>query len=506
MSSINPVILLPGALRENAEEIASQLHRSCSLGTGQFCTKPGLTIPLKNEKSESFLNRLTEMFQNTEPGILLGKPGAANIAKALRTLTANVAEILCRGREAEGPAFSFQPTLLRVSGRDFLANPKALQTEAFGTVALLLIADDLAQARECLRQLEGNFIGSIYSATDGSDDAAYEKLEPVLRHKVGRLLNDKMPTGVAVFTSDEPRRSLSRHRSPRLLGRRLSGFSHPLHRPRFLRQRPPRAFAGTTTATVYLGPLLRQRPPINWCPLLRLWTSCETPSKLTHSRLPRYLMFTQAFHDLLKPQWLATLAELKTSGGLAVSELSRRLDSSYMTIKQHCESLTKLGYLQRSRVPRTEIGRPEIFYRLSEKAETLFPSIPPAFTMGMLDQMRHMFGETAPEKLLFQYFQGQEEIWKARLFRGTTSLHKAELFSRIREQDGLFIRCIQEHETGGITLREFHHPLREVFEKFPRAITMEQRAMEAAFEKRFSRNVVASASGLPSYIDFVMAP
>ncbi len=216
-------------------------------------------------------------------------------------------------------------------------------------------------------------------------------------------------------------------------------------------------------------------------------------------------MFTQGFHDLLKPQWLATLAELKISGGLAVSELSRRLDSSYMTIKQHCESLTKLGYLQRSRVPRTEIGRPEIFYRLSEKAETLFPSIPPAFTMDLLDQVRHTFGETAPDKLLFQYFLVKEETWKARLSKGTTLFQKAQIFVKIREQDGLFIRCIEDAETGGITLREFHHPLREVFERLPRAVAMEQRAMEAAFGKRFSRAFIASAGGFPSYVDFVAA-
>ena len=46
--------------------------------------------------------------------------------------------------------------------------------------------------------LEGNLTGCVYSATDGSDDAAYDEIEPALRTKVGRLLNDKMPTGVAV--------------------------------------------------------------------------------------------------------------------------------------------------------------------------------------------------------------------------------------------------------------------------------------------------------------------
>ena len=52
-----------------------------------------------------------------------------------------------------------------------------------------------------LSQLEGNLTGCVYSANGGSDDALYDRVEAVLRPKVGRLLDDKMPTGVAVVPS-----------------------------------------------------------------------------------------------------------------------------------------------------------------------------------------------------------------------------------------------------------------------------------------------------------------
>lgn len=214
-------------------------------------------------------------------------------------------------------------------------------------------------------------------------------------------------------------------------------------------------------------------------------------------------MFHPAFHNLLKPQWLDTLAELKVSGGLAVSELARRLDSSYMTVKQHCEDLTKLGYLSRSRIPRTEIGRPEIFYRLSEKAEGIFPSIPESFTLDILEQIQRAFGETAPDRLLFQHFKEREEEWKTKLSKGTTLLYKAQLFAKIRTQEGLFISCLHEPETGVITLREFHHPLARVYEKHPRAIEMERRAIEGAFGVKVSRKPAAGSEGAPAHIDFI---
>lgn len=216
-------------------------------------------------------------------------------------------------------------------------------------------------------------------------------------------------------------------------------------------------------------------------------------------------MFLPAFHDLLKPQWLAALSELKLSGGMAVSELSRTLGSSYMTVKQHCEDLTKLGYLKRTRVPRTEIGRPEIFYRLSEKADALFPTIPATFTMEMLGEMQRMFGENAPDRMLFQYFQEQGEHWKAGLSRGTTLLYKAQLYVKIRSKDGLFMKCLHDEDEKEIILREFHHPLKGLFEKFPRAEAMELRAMEEALGVKISRRVQLLPGEQLGHVDFVLS-
>src|SRR3954453_12816939 len=40
LSSINPVVILPGALEERLDDIANQFATSCLMGTGQFCTNP----------------------------------------------------------------------------------------------------------------------------------------------------------------------------------------------------------------------------------------------------------------------------------------------------------------------------------------------------------------------------------------------------------------------------------------------------------------------------------
>ncbi len=61
MGSTNPVFILPGALAARGKEIASQLHGSFTLGSGQFCTKPGLVfLPKQNPPRISCLNFKTK--------------------------------------------------------------------------------------------------------------------------------------------------------------------------------------------------------------------------------------------------------------------------------------------------------------------------------------------------------------------------------------------------------------------------------------------------------------
>lgn len=198
MSSINPVYVLPGALEERSSEIAEELYNSCSLGTGQFCTKPGLVVIQQNEQGERFVEQVQALFEKNEPGVLLGASGIRGIAEAVEIFQEHGAEIIAGGSEVDGDGFVFANTLLRVTGDQFLADPGAMQTEAFGTVNLIVVARDTTQMAEITTQFEGNLTGSIYSHTQDQDEAIYEQIEPILRSKVGRLLNDKMPTGVAV--------------------------------------------------------------------------------------------------------------------------------------------------------------------------------------------------------------------------------------------------------------------------------------------------------------------
>lgn len=199
MSSINPVVLLPGALDEDLDAIVEAFLGSVLLGCGQFCTNPGLVLGLKGEGIDTFIAKVSEQFNAKAGGTLLNEAGQKSLASGIEAIKSAGAVCVTSGEAGDG--FSMPNTLLTIDGASFLAAPEKLQTEAFGNSSLVVIADDIDQLLAIVRTLEGNLTGCVYSATDGSDDEAYNSIEPDLSDRVGRLLNDKMPTGVAVVSS-----------------------------------------------------------------------------------------------------------------------------------------------------------------------------------------------------------------------------------------------------------------------------------------------------------------
>ena len=198
LSSINPVCILPGVLTERSDELAAEFSTSCLMGVGQFCTNPGLVLLLAGPQTDSFVDAVRAKFDSAPIGTMLSEGVLRNFEAGIQSIVTAGAEVLAGGQTGGGNGFSFRNTLLRVSGEQFLENSQTLQTEAFGNSSLFVIAKDEAQLLRILESLEGNLTGTIYSATNGQDDRLYSLIEPALRVRVGRLINDKMPTGVAV--------------------------------------------------------------------------------------------------------------------------------------------------------------------------------------------------------------------------------------------------------------------------------------------------------------------
>lgn len=197
LSSVNPVVILPGAFTERGDEMAAEFVTSVLMGTGQFCTNPGLVLCLRSEATEKFIKETQQKFEESKPGTLLSSAVQSSLTSAVETLVKAGANLLCGGKAVQG-CCSVSNSLLTASASEFNSDPEMFQTEAFGNASLIVVAESVDELGKVIDNLEGNLTGCIYSAADGSDDGSYDELAPRLAQRVGRLLNDKMPTGVAV--------------------------------------------------------------------------------------------------------------------------------------------------------------------------------------------------------------------------------------------------------------------------------------------------------------------
>jgi alpha-ketoglutaric semialdehyde dehydrogenase len=198
MSSLNPVVILPGALAERGAEVAGEFVASCLMASGQMCTKPGIVLLFAGEDARAFIAAVKQKFEAAPVAPLLSAAVARGFRENIAVLQSAGAQVDTGATASDGPGYRFANTLLSVTGAQFLAEPEKLQTEAFGNASLCILVDGAEQAASVLAHFDGNLTGSFYSDTRGSDDEVHALLEPLLRARVGRLLNDKMPTGVAV--------------------------------------------------------------------------------------------------------------------------------------------------------------------------------------------------------------------------------------------------------------------------------------------------------------------
>lgn len=198
MGSINPVVILPKALEQRGNDLAATYAGSITLGTGQFCTNPGLILGIKSNGLSNFTKELATKIVAINPTCMLhptiAKSYAANKEKALQqnglTLVSNYDEAV---KENYAP-----PVITTVNGATFLENP-TLHQEVFGPFSMVVQCENEDELTSVIRQLEGQLTGTIIS--DENEIANYTEVVNAMQDRVGRIIFNGVPTGVEVCPS-----------------------------------------------------------------------------------------------------------------------------------------------------------------------------------------------------------------------------------------------------------------------------------------------------------------
>tara|TARA_R110002074_G_scaffold696_5_gene4023 strand:+ start:180189 stop:181715 length:1527 start_codon:yes stop_codon:yes gene_type:complete len=195
MGSINPVIITRKALEKRASEIASTYAGSITLGTGQFCTNPGLILTLESDFASKFIDELGEKTANIDSFCMLHP----NIHSAFNKKGAEVIEqpetTLVTEYKGDVPQNYAKAKVVTAKGDAFLKNSK-LHQEVFGPFSLVVQCKDEAQLLQIIENLEGQLTGTIIAEKE--DYSSLSVIIESLQDRVGRIIFNGVPTGVEV--------------------------------------------------------------------------------------------------------------------------------------------------------------------------------------------------------------------------------------------------------------------------------------------------------------------
>jgi predicted ArsR family transcriptional regulator len=188
---------------------------------------------------------------------------------------------------------------------------------------------------------------------------------------------------------------------------------------------------------------------------------------------------------IVKNQKYQILAEIKRSQGLSVSELCKRVNLCYMGVKQHCIALEKDGYLDTWRRPKG-MGRPEKAYRLTSRAQGFFPTEYTTLTCHILESVASIYGEAAPDKILFQIYQTQTKLLQSQR-EGDNLEERARWLAAQREKEGYMSEYYLNPDVQQHQIIEYHSPVLAVLDHFPMVKDLEVRLFETLLGARVTR-------------------
>lgn len=198
MGSINPVFVLPDKLKQSAKEVAGLYAGSITLGTGQFCTNPGLIIGIDNGDLQVFIDELGAAIKKVAPGTML-HPGIAKAYGEKRKAALEQKDVQTIAvsetspKEAQGV-----PTVASATAQAFFNNP-LLHQEVFGPYSLVIRCKDKEELLKVVSHLEGQLTCTMMATEKDIKDHA--SLVDMVQDLCGRFIHNGVPTGVRVALS-----------------------------------------------------------------------------------------------------------------------------------------------------------------------------------------------------------------------------------------------------------------------------------------------------------------
>ena len=193
LGSVNPMFMMPVAMKERGEALGKGWAGSLTMGAGQFCTNPGIAVVIDGSDADAFVDAAKAGLAEVSAQTMLTdgmadayRTGAKRIAS-----TSGVKDVLTTSCDLRNAT----PYLFETTGENWLSNHE-LSEEVFGPLGLVVRVKDMEEMRTIAKALDGQLTCTLH--LDGGDAGDARSLMPILERKAGRVLANGFPTGVEV--------------------------------------------------------------------------------------------------------------------------------------------------------------------------------------------------------------------------------------------------------------------------------------------------------------------
>ena len=195
MGSVNPVFVLPGALRERAAKTAEAYLQSVNMSVSQFCTNTAVVLGLKSPELETFIQGVAEGVAKIAPATMLHR-GICDAYDSGVGAWREISSLRLVGKSEAVPSAQATQAACQIFATgiaDFEAHPE-LHRVVFGQCSIITECGSMDDLLRFARNLEGQLTAAIHGTAD--DLREFAPLVRILERKVGRIIFNGFGTGI----------------------------------------------------------------------------------------------------------------------------------------------------------------------------------------------------------------------------------------------------------------------------------------------------------------------
>lgn len=162
---------------------------------------------------------------------------------------------------------------------------------------------------------------------------------------------------------------------------------------------------------------------------------------------------------------------LKKSDGLTADQLADQLGVTTMAVRKHLAALEREGLVEAT-PNRRPVGRPARVYRLSRRADALFPKQYDLLLTDLLADLLELDGAEKVELLLARRAERTRTELEHRLAPAACLEERVQLLAQAMDELGYLVAW-EKLDDSTYLVSQYHCPIREVAAVFPAACRLE---------------------------------